>query len=248
MQTTGLARAPQMHYMKRDQNHRRPTVTPRQPLPPREIFTGQTDLLAKYDRMAALNDAMAEHQTAEMRLQAEATAAEQDYHRNVREAMATGQDPAKVTNKADNLRAQAKGHVDFGTQAKTAATALGFELGELIAAAAPALFEQSETTMTKAATDVIKAVAHLRATWSTWGLAWNVRCILGSAHYAGGQIGGYRPHQPLPPEVDAALKVIEDHLQSLDRLKSDEANVTEFRAANVPTPNANEPVGPKRIR
>lgn len=242
MQTTGLTRAPHMFYMQRAQQHHRPAVAPRQPLPPREIFAGQADLLTKYDRMVSLNDAIVEHQQAEMRLLAEATAADQAYATNVREAMATGQDPAKVTNKADNLRAQAKGHVDFGSQAKTAATALGAELGALIADAAPALFEQSEATMTTAAADVTKAVAHLRATWATWGLAWNVRRILGSAHYAGGQIGGYRPHQPMPPEVEAALKVVEDHLESLARLKSDEANVTAWREVNVDQPNTNAPV------
>lgn len=232
MKTTGINQAPHMHYMQRGARHRTPYVQPGQPLLPREIFEGRTELLEQYDRMVSLTEAMKHHQAEQARLGAEATAAEQAYHRNVREAMATGQDATKVENQQPRLQAEAKAHGQFHDEAKKGAVACGHALGELIAEAAPTLFADSEATMATSAAEVTKAVAHLRKTWAVWSSAWSVRVVLGSAHLLGGQLGGYRGNAPLPEEVAAALATLEDHLKSLDRLKSDEANIAAFRQAD----------------
>lgn len=49
----------------------------------------------------------------------------------------------------------------------------------------------------------------------------------------GGTLSAYHGASPMPREVEDALAIIEGHINSLEKLKADEQEVRDFRAANA---------------
>lgn len=217
-------------FLKRDGSHSRPHIHPQSKLLPRILFKGRPAILDAWDRMAKLQEQVVRYGTEQRELTAQAAAAKQQYHRDVREAMATGGDVDKVVNGEVALLERAQEAQDRGEEARRGATAHGYVLGGLIAEAAPELLAPSEKQMAQAHADVLDAVANLESSWSRWSAAWHVRRLLGSAWLFGGQLGAYREESPLPPEVAAALATLTEYTTNLDRLKVDEAEVLAFRA------------------
>src|SRR5688572_19741710 len=107
---------------------------------PRETFEGHPDVLAAYDKQAALLEAIAHHTGEIRRLRRASEQAAETYRHEVHEALSTGADPNKLSNTSDDLAVQAKAHEELLRRASGAADAHGRELGRLIQAAAPAAF------------------------------------------------------------------------------------------------------------
>jgi hypothetical protein len=224
-----MHQAPTTHYLHRSSTLNTPHVLPGTVLPPRDTFAGHPEILTAYDRFEALSAAMKTNKAKAAKARADAAAAKQQHARDLRDAIAAGTDTSKVRNRADELNATADTLDDLAAEAKRGAIETGHDLAGLIHDAAPELFGACEDTMTSTAEDVRAAVTHLRTVWADWSAAWHVRFILSRSAFAGGTLTTYQSSAPLPPEVSAALDVLEDHLASLDRLKADEAIVTAWR-------------------
>lgn len=226
-------------YYQRAAKFHTPNVRPGTTLPPREMFAGRDELLAAYDEFTALSGAMRRHNTEQGRALREAKDAEQAYYRAQRDAMAKGQDPSKVTNKAAELTAQAEEHERHAATAKRAAAEVGYRLGQMIHEAAADLFAPAEAELEKAAEQMRDALAIVGQAWERYAQAWQARMVASSAHYLGGMLPGWKDAPALPAPVAAALSTLTDQAGNLDKLKSDEANVTAWREQEAKALRAN---------
>lgn len=160
-------------------------------------------------------------------------AAEATYRSQVREALAAGSDPAKVKNDAAKHKAVAEAHTRFATDARDERARLGYTLGAALEEIAPTLFAPAEEQIEQRASVLRESLAALRGSWSGFSEAFILRTWLSDLAIKGGMVGAYHGATGLPPEVVAALAVLEDHAGSLDKLKQDEAEVQSYREANA---------------
>jgi hypothetical protein len=235
-----ITQARRMHYLSRGHTFRTPHLSRNTPLPPRDLFTDEPDVLELYDRFTNLGAAVKKHETDARTKRAAAATAQAAYKAAVSEAMATGKDTAKVTNDAPRLTAEAEHHDALAREAITEQDRISHPLAAVIAEAAPRLLQPSEDAMREAARTVEAAISGLHQAWSDWASAWHLRRLLGSAALSGGGIHPYRSNAPMPTDVAAALATLTDQLDNLDRLKSDEANVKAWREQEAAAHAANE--------
>lgn len=228
--TTDLKQAAPSHgYYRRAATFHTPSITPGTVLPPRDLFAGRDELLAAYDEFAALSAAMRHHNLEQGRHLREAKDAEQAYHRAKRDAMAKGEDPAKVKNAAAEHAAQAAEHEGYAATAKRGAAEVGHRLGQMIHEAAPDLFAPAEADLEKAAEKMRDALAIVEQAWATYAQAWQTRTLVSASHFLGGSLPGWKDAPRLPEPVATALATLTDQAGNLDKLKSDEANLTAWR-------------------
>ena len=190
-------------------------------------------MLASYDKQATLLDAMQHHSSEIRRLRRASHEAAETYRLEVREALSTGKDTSKIQNLAPDLAVHAKEHESLLRRAQGAAEAHGQQLGKDIQAAAPLAFEGVEKRLASADTKVRRALAALEEAMGEWSSEYQTRLILSAIHLFGGPLRDHEPEHAMPKEINTALALITDQLANVDRMKADEAQLTEERAKNA---------------
>lgn len=218
------------HYASRGVTHSRPYVRPGTPLPARETFTGHDDLLAAYDEFLALDAAQRTRKADSVRLRTEAKAAEQSHSADLRAAMASGKSAPK--NRAPELLEEAERAERMAAEAKQGTTAVGHTLGELIAQAAPSLYDDLDKEMSAAAEEVEAVADQLTTAWTRWDAAWHLRLLLSRSEIIGGNLTPHQTTTGPPAAVTAALAAFKSEAGKLDELKNDERVIQEWRRAN----------------
>jgi hypothetical protein len=164
---------------------------------------------------------------------AAADAAGVTYRDKVREALASGADPTKIKDETEKHKAIAQAHVGFSRDAANERDRLGTSLGALLNQEAEALFAPVEERIEDSANVMRGALTSLREAWSGSSRDFEMRRWLSHIALDGGTIGAYHGASPIPREVEDALAIIEGHINGLHKLKADEQEVREFRAANA---------------
>jgi hypothetical protein len=219
----------------RGQRIHEPYVRTNTRLLPRETFAGQPEVLAAYDKMSTLLDAIDKHTSEIRRLRRESDQAADVYRLKVHEAMATGADVNMLSNTSADLAIQAKEHESLLRRASGAADAHGRNLGRLIQAAAPDAFAAVEKRINTADDKVRRALPALEKSIQERDAAWQVRRILSHTHLFGGGVPDYEPEHGVPNELHTAIGIIVDQLDNLERIKADEAQLAAERAKDART-------------
>jgi hypothetical protein len=222
-------------HQRKPKNVHRTHVTPNGHLPDADALKAigaPDDLVARVQTWRGLKDAERDHarQAAAGHLAAETATA--DYRRKVRETIATGGDPDKVKDTTEKHKAVAKAHAQFSADARAERERLGYDLGVALEAGAPDLFTAAEAEIDKAGAVLTEALAGIRATWADYSAAFELRRWLSAVALNGGRVGAYHGASVPPAAVSDAIDALDDALGDVDRLKSDEAEVLAFRAAN----------------
>jgi len=163
----------------------------------------------------------------------QAAAAAAAYRRDVGTALSQRKDPAKVKDKTEQHKAIAAAHVGFSNDARSQRERLGYDLGLMLEQAAPSLHAPIEQRIEKSARTVRGSLTAVREAWSVYSGDFEMRRWLSHVELDGGRVGAYHGAGPLPAEVVAALAVLEDHISSLDKLRSDEEQVKQHRATDA---------------
>jgi hypothetical protein len=221
-------------HQRKARNPQPSHVTPNTRIPTTdELPEASADLAEALDRWHTL----AESERAQAREAAAANAAAEqastEYRTKVRETLAKGGDPTKVKDQSDRHKAVAKAHIEFHNDARNEREKLGWTLGPMLEAEAPALFGPIEERIEKSASAVRGSLAGVRDTWAEFSRDLEMRRWLSHVHLNGGTVGVYHGAAPLPPQVAEALAVLEDHIGALDALKADEREVQAYRDANA---------------
>lgn len=232
-QTTNLNQRRPLAIHARGQRVNEPYVRSNTRLLPRETFAGHPDVLASYDRMATLLDAIDHHTSEIRRLRRASEQAAETYRLEVREALSTGKDTSKISNESADLAIQAKEHEALLRRAQHAADAHGRQLGSDIQAAAPLAFDGVEKRLDTADAKVRRAVTALEKSMEEWGSAWQERRILSAIHLFGGPLMDHEPEHAMPKEIYTALELIADQLANPDRIRADEAQLGAERAKSA---------------
>lgn len=219
---------PMKYYSRTDRQSDYVDVKPGVALMPREIFAGHDELLAAYDEMVTLNEAVRTHQRESGKKRAEADQASLKYKADVKAALSAGKDPSKIKNTEPQLRAEAEAHARFAAESEAEQRDAGRQLGELVQAHGAGCFDALEAKMQQASDDITAAVAALRIAWQTWGEAWGVRQHISRIVHQGG--GGQHFVGPtIPAGVATALGTVTETLDELKQLKADEQELTRWR-------------------
>ena len=164
---------------------------------------------------------------------AAADAARVTYNKKVGEALASGADPAKVKNETDKHLALAQAHAGFSRDAAIQRDRLSASLCALLDAEAASMFAPIEERIEESANVMRGALTLVRDAWSGCTRDFDMRRWLSHVDLDGGTLSAYHGASPMPREVEDAMAIIEDHINSLEKLKSDEQEVRDFRAANA---------------
>ena len=229
------SRKPLNGFHQRKARGHNATIQPNVPLP-------DVDTLAAAGASPALLDAVRtwhqlidseREQARAARIATEAVAmAETDHRRAVREAMSAGADPSTVKSKADDHKAAAAAHEGFYNDARNARQRLGVTLGPMLEDEAARMAVVVDEEIEKAAAAVRKQLNAMTKAWGAYGKAFELRRWLSCADLNGGSISAWHGEQPMPNEAAVGIAAIDRALGELDRLRSDEEQVREYRAAN----------------
>lgn len=195
-----------------------------------EVPEASKELAAALDTWHTLIQSEREQARLAAAANAKANEATADYRAKVHAALAKGNDPSKVKDETEQHKATAKAHIQFHNDAHSEREKLGHQLGLMLEAEAPSLYAPIEKRIEKSATALRGSLASVRDTWAEFSSDLEMRRWLSHVELDGGAVGAYHGASPLPREVADALAVIETHINSLDRLKSDEDQVRAFRA------------------
>lgn len=220
---------PRLTFYNRNTRLTPPDVRKNTTLPPRDAFKGQKQALDAYDNYVATVEARQHHYREARKLRDDATASRTGYNRAIREALTAGAPTDNIKDRHDELVAKAIEHEALAGHADTALITLGLTLGQAIHAAAPHLFANAEKEMEKAATRVRADIEALNTSWAEWASAWQLRRILSEMHITGGALSNYDSSNPLPKDVVDALRTIDNRLNDLDTLRSDEEQMKQWR-------------------
>lgn len=215
------------HFIRNDEAY--PAVyDPNATLPPRDLFTGNGELLAAYDTFVRLQEARRENDRAAIEKRGLAGRAAIAYKTAVAEAMRQGTDPAKVKNAEPQLMAEVAAHETFAADALLELNTAGHTLGTLMQIHGADYFEAAEQQMLEAVKGIEAHVEALREAWTTWGASWGLRFHLSQVVNRGGRNQHYQAAS-IPPDVAAALSTVADTLHDLDNLKAEEALLKDWR-------------------
>lgn len=222
-------------YRRNQRSNNRTEVRRNTNLPPLEAFDGApAELLAMLTEWTTLAEQERKH-AREARIATDAVGAGEVAHRQaVREALAAGQDAAKVkpSTAVEKHRKAAEEHQGHAQAAAQARERLGFDLGPAIESAIPALMPTVETSIDESRDRLEKVLDRVADEFRLWNRAFDLRLWFSRTAINGGSVPNFDPASPLPAEVGAALGVLRNYSNSLDRLRSDEAEVLGFRQAN----------------
>lgn len=219
------------------------------PLPPRDLFTDHPAVIAEYDELDRLNSAARDNYRQAHHKRTEAEQQRRDYKAAVGKAMEDGKDPAKIKAPQDaRLEAEAEQHIRFADQAKSRAERQGIVLGKAIQSIAGDLIPAAEDRMTTAALEVTDTLTSLRPLLERWAEAWQLRQWLSEAMFKGGTRTWHEPSLPAPIR-DALATLASSTSGDLDRLRSDEETITQWRAQEARATQQAQPTqpAPKRI-
>lgn len=200
---------------------------------PRATFKDDPETLALYDQYTNLREAETTHNREAGKENIAAEAARTAYLRNVRGALANGEDPGKTKDQSAKHADLAESHLALARQARLGLEKTARELAHRIAKTAPELLAPSEERLNTAADNMRNAIAALETAWAGYSRAWSERTILGNAALFGGSIGNYDNSGTFPAPVRAALDTLTDQLHNLERLHTDEAEIRAFRKDNA---------------
>lgn len=210
-------------FLNRSQRRQPPTLSPSAQLPPRDLFTDYPEVLDLYDRFTRLQAGIREYSAAEAKHHAEAKEAEQQYARDLREAVAAGTDPDKVKSKEPaHLEQAAKAH-ELYLQARRGVQEASAPLAAALANIADRVSADAEARLVAAAEKVNDARAALEHAQAEAGEAWGVRRAFGALTIFGGALGGVtHARASVDPLADlATLKGEEEWMR--DWFKRDDA-------------------------
>jgi hypothetical protein len=219
-------------FHRRAQRSRtRAEVRPTTQLPGAEEFTTASPelraALAEWHRLAEASFGFAR---AAKHADLEADADEARHRKELRAALAAGEDVATVApSRADELRKVATEAIRNHDAAKSARQRLGFDLAPLLEAEAAALVPDVNKRLDAHAAKIASHIDKAREQFGLWAQDFALRRWLSDAELLGGPIVNYDPNTALPREVADALNTLEHHLDSLARLESDEHEVRAFR-------------------
>jgi hypothetical protein len=221
------------YHQRQSKSVQRTHVTPNARIPTSdELPEASADLAEMLDTWHQLIASEKEQARLAAVANGKADAAAATYREQVRAALSSGEDPTKVKNDTDRHKATAAAHIKFHDDARNQREKLGHTLGPVLEAEAAAMFAPIEERIEKSARTVRGALAGVREAWAVHSADFEMRRWLSHAELRGGQIGAYHGASPLPHDVAAALATLEDHINALDKLKADEQEVREYRAAN----------------
>jgi len=155
-----------------------------------------------------------------------------EYRAAITEAVSKGTDPGKIRDKAPEHKAEAEAHAAAADAARSAQVRAGITLGPLLEEHAPTLYAPCEDELSKADAELRESLATVTASWRRWSAAFALRRWLSNVA-TNGTVPTYHGPDNLPAEVAQALAALDTALGSLDRLKADEAQVVEHRAAEA---------------
>lgn len=222
-------------HQRKQRSLQRSNVSSNGQLPPAavlEAIGAPADLVAQVQTFHGLKEAERDQARKAARAHDAAEAATSDYRRKVRETLAEGGDPSKVKDETEKHRAVAKAHAQFSADARAERERLGFALGPQLEAAAPSLFAAAEAEIETAAVVLGQALAGIRATWADYSAAFELRRWLSHVALNGGQVGAYHGASKPPAAVTDAINSLDHEITAVARLRSDEAQVAEYRRIN----------------
>jgi hypothetical protein len=222
------------HRRARRSNNRA-VVNPNTALPPLEEFASVSPelqaALAEWHTLAAQAFTFAR----EAKITELAADQSDTQHRDaLRAALAAGHDPSSVgPSRGPELREQAAAHRRNHDAATIARTRLGFDLGPLLETEAPNLAPDVNARINAHSAKIRTQLGKVRTEYSAWGRVFALRLWLSNTAITGGSVPNFDAQHGLPKAVSNALDVLTSHLDSLERLESDEAEVTKFRAESA---------------
>lgn len=214
-------------YINLNTRRTRPNVNPgTRLLPPEVLELGGPALVEAARTWQQIDNAARDHAAKAAEEDRAAKAATADYQQRVKDALVSGDDPAKVKDTTAQHKARAEAHRELAAQAKREATANGYVLGEAIAAAAPEITPTLDQQLHTIADDISHHLEAVNEAWQQWGRIFGARRIMSWAGIAGGTIAGYGAAQVRPPAgaLDG-LRVVADALAQLDQLAHEEAEL-----------------------
>lgn len=234
MSTTAQRRPPMNGFHRLTNRSSHPaTVGPRVALPPMEAFTGApAELILALTEWHDYAAKALEHARKQRHALDAAEMAGQEYRAALKEAVSKGTDPGKVRDKTAQHRAEAEAHAAAADAARSAQVRAGVTLGPLLEEHAPTLYAPCETELSKADAELRESLATVTASWRRWSAAFALRRWLSDVA-TNGTVPSFHGPDSLPAEVAQALAALDNTLGSLDRLKADEAHVTEHRATEA---------------
>lgn len=183
-------------FLNRSQRRQAPSLSLSASLPPRELFADYPEVLDLYDRFTRLQAGIREHSAAEAKHQAAAKEAEQQYARDLREAVATGSDPDKIKSKQPAELEQAAKAQELYLQARRGLQETSVPLAAALANVAEKLAADAEARLLIAAEKVNDARDALAQAQAEAGEAWGVRRAFGALAIFGGQFTGVTHSRP----------------------------------------------------
>lgn len=208
-------------FLHRGQRRHAPTILTSTALPPRELVEPHAEALKLYDELVNLQTAYRDCTKAQGKHIADAAEAEQQHARDLRAAMAAGEDPTKVKNKAEHHRQLAATAEEMARQAKHGADAVGARLGVALHAVADQIAARAEAEVEEAVKDVAQAQAVLAHAQAKWRKAWGARRVFGQFAIFGGSLGNV---------VHGADAKVDDMTTALETLKFEEQWMREWFA------------------
>jgi hypothetical protein len=145
----------------------------------------------------------------------------------LRAALTAGHDVGTVEpSNGKELREQAAEHRRNYDAASIARTRLGFDLAPLLEAEAPSLAPAVNARISTHAAKIRTQLGKVRSEYGAWGRVFALRRWLSNTAINGGNLPNFDAQHGLPKAVSDALDVLTSHLDALERLESDEAEVT----------------------
>jgi hypothetical protein len=223
------------YHQRKMKNWDRTYVAPNGQLPPADVLRAigaPEDIAAQVQTFHDLKVAENDHARKASAANGAAERASTDYRRAVREAIANGEDPEKVKDQTDRHKAVAKAHAEFSADARAQRERLGHELGPQLEALAPSLFAEAEREIDAAAAVLTEALAGIRATWSQYSAAFQLRYWLSHVALDGGTAAVYHGATNPPAVVLEAIDGLRHEVDAIARLRADESQVLRYREEN----------------
>jgi hypothetical protein len=218
-------------FYQRAERSPHPTVVgPRTTLPAADLLTGApAEVLDALHTWAELAGKVTQHDREAAKAAREATAADDAYRTAVRDAIASGGDPAKVKNDKDRHEATAAAHRDFSRTVQGQLTRHGHVLGALLDKHAEVLCDLADAQLEEAAEEVRRAVDQIGSLWLEWAAAYGLRSWASGLRMGVMSVPNFHGDEFYRGKLVDVMKVLTDTLAEPDRLRSDERVVTEWR-------------------
>jgi hypothetical protein len=217
-------------------------VSIRATLPPAEALTGAPEAVAEaISHWHDLGARMHDHELKALAADQAATAATASYRQRVKEAIAAGDDPARLRDETGKHEAIARAHRDFARTARGQLERHGYVLGGLLAEHAETIAGNVDPQLDAAADEVRDAIALLQAKASNWASLLGVRTWLSQIALGVESVPSFHADGRRGTKaVTEALAGVSDLLHESSKLRSDEATVRDWRAQQASIQAANE--------